>query len=142
MLFTQGGGSLPLATATSRSTNAVSGRQAKQKRLSPRMLAYRIAYTPLLTPPLRLSSGSGRHLKRRTVTLSLTQGLFRNRIPVFKTSHFRHLFRFVVSSATPSAGDTPATPPEYQGRSCWHKKLRVPAGNSNHKCSLCLSPPC
>ena len=53
-----------------------------------------------------------RQVQGTAVTLNLFQGLFRNKIPVFQTSHIRHLFRFVVSSATPSAGDTPATPPK------------------------------
>ena len=75
----------PLATATSRSANAVSGKQTKQK-------------------------------KRQ-----YPRTLLRNKIPVFKTSHFHHLFRFVVSSATPSAGQSlckcPATPQKlFRGR--------------------------
>ncbi|MBQ1591457.1 MAG: hypothetical protein II077_05410, partial [Treponema sp.] len=42
-----------------------------------------------------------RQTQGTAVTLNLFQGLFRNKIPVFQTSHFRHLFRFVASSATP-----------------------------------------
>ena len=106
----QGGVSLPLATATSRSANAVSGKQTKQKkRQYPRTCACRSAYTPIAnTAP---STGSGNtfdYAQGAVVTLSLTQGLYRNKIPVFKTSHFQHLLHFVVSSATPSAGSNAA----------------------------------
>ena len=77
---TQGGGSLPLAPATSRSTNAVSGKSfnANNRHIDE-------APIPHCTHrALRLRSGSGRHLERRTVTLSLTQGLYQNKpLPSF-----------------------------------------------------------
>ena len=93
------------APATSRSTNAVRGKQAKQKkRQFPRTQSLpKCLY--LCTPPLRQAQGTA-------VTLNLFQGLFRNKIPVFQTRHFRHLLRFAVSSATPSTGGKPpVTPP-------------------------------
>ena len=102
----------PLATATSRSANAVSGKQTKQKNDSIHGPAPVEAPTPpLQTPPLRQAQG----------TPSTGSGDDRNKIPVLKTSHFQHLLHFVVSSATPSAGQSlckcPATPQKlFRGR--------------------------
>ena len=48
------------------------------------------------------------YVQGAAVTLNLIQGLCRNKIPVFETSRFRHLFRFVAFSATPSAGSNAA----------------------------------
>ena|GEM_PF-4099142 len=58
--------------------------------------AYIFAHRPFdkLREHLRQAQGTA-------VTLNLFQGLFRNKTHVFKTSHIRHLFSFVVSSATP-----------------------------------------
>ncbi len=85
---------------------------SKKKRQYPRTLLLSEASSGLskrLYPVVHTapSTGSGNtfdYAQGAVVTLSLTQGLYRNKIPVFKTSLFRLLFRFVAFSATPSAG--------------------------------------
>ena len=86
------GGSLPLATATSRSANAVSGKQTKQKK---RQYSRTLRLSKRLYPVVHTAPSTG-------------SGDDRNKIPVLKTSHFQHLLHFVVSSATPSAGSNAA----------------------------------
>ncbi|HBB13714.1 MAG TPA: hypothetical protein DCZ76_05475 [Treponema sp.] len=51
---------------------------------------------------------SGKHTNPLTVTLNMFQKLYRYAMPVLKTSRFRHLFRFVAFSASPSAGSNAA----------------------------------
>ena len=110
----------PLATATSRSANAVSGKQTKQKkRQYPRTLRLSKRLHPHCKhrPFDRLRE----HLRQAQGTPSTGSGDDRNKIPVLKTSHFQHLLHFVVSSATPSAGQSlckcPATPQKlFRGR--------------------------
>ena len=86
----------PLATATSCSADALGGKNSKvhtecilQRYVRP--LACRRVWC----------------LQRSAVTLSLSQGLYRNRIPVFETSHFLLLLHFVVSPLPPLRENAP-----------------------------------
>ncbi|MBQ3648941.1 MAG: hypothetical protein II957_01955, partial [Treponema sp.] len=92
---------LYVASRQSKKNDSIHGRCSSAKLPA----ACRSAYTPIAnTAP---STGSGNtfdYAQGAVVTLSLTQGLYRNKIPVFKTSLFRLLFRFVAFFATPSAG--------------------------------------
>ena len=96
------------APATSRSTNAVRSKQAKQKnRQFPRTQSLPKCLHPCTHRPFDKLREHLRQVQGTAVTLNLFQGLFRNKIPVFQTSHIRHLFRFVVSSSTPLQGASP-----------------------------------
>ena len=144
----QGGGSLPLAPAPSRSSNAVSGKFTKLATVTLNLIHGLWQYK-IKSPPTRHfrhllrfvvssatpSAGSNaarnacsnwyfltenpacdrhpellRHIRTHLLRM-WTQGLYRNSIPVFKTSRFCHLLRFVAFSATPSAGHPPLLSP-------------------------------
>jgi hypothetical protein len=117
------------------------------------MLAYRIAYTPLLTPPLRLRSGSGRHLERRTVTLSCYATFARTcyecglRVCSATEYLFSKQATSVICSALsclplpPLRGNLFAKPRNAPIRISVSKKMRELRSNSVSKRSLRPTPP-